>query len=231
MSFLRNLFGKKRQTTTPSSNEQAKQTQPDSKSRQEQAEAGRGRRGDGTILGDVISKGIYKPRAGSEAIGYFNPEIAPFRNFPNGKTGLLQGPMADQLIQTIPASRGVYGSMFDESGDIAVDLAIKLGLSSTRQVLDTFVQLVKREAVSQFLMVTTTMPFFLTYSTGKVIVLAEVDGELKLNALAHLLLKDRSFSSVHSVSAFEAKATSLWDERKQEVEEKKQWAIDLQKSR
>jgi hypothetical protein len=245
MSFLRNLFGKKQQTTVPSSNEQAKQTQPDSKPRQEQAKqtqpdskprqeqakAGRGRRGDGTILGDVISKGIFKPLAGSEAIGYFNPEIAPFRNFPNGKTGLLQGPMADQLIQTIPASRGIYGSMFDESGDIAVDLAIKLRLSSTRQVLDTFIQLAKREAVSRFLMVTTTMPFFLTYSTGKVIVMAEVDDELKLNSLAHLLLKDQSFSSVHSVSAFEAKATSLWDERKQEVEEKKQWVIDLQKSR
>jgi hypothetical protein len=139
--------------------------------------------------------------------------------------------MADQLIQMIPASAGVYGSMFNESGDIAVDLAIKLGLSSTRQVLDTFGQLVKREAVSNFLMVTTTMPFFLTFSTGKVIVLAEVDLELKLNALAHLLLKDRSFSSVRSISAFEAKATSLWGERKQEVEEKKRWAIDLQKSR
>jgi len=189
------------------------------------------RRGDGTILGDVIFKGVYKPQAGSEGIGYFNPENAPFRNYPNGKTGLLQGPMADQLIVTIPASRGLYGSLLDESGDTAVDLAIKLSLSSTRQVLDTFLQLVKKEAISQFLLVTTTMPFFLTYSIGKVIVLAEVDHELKLNALANMLLKDRSFSSVYSVSAFEAKAISLLDERKQEVEEKKQWAIDLQKSR
>jgi uncharacterized RDD family membrane protein YckC/tetratricopeptide (TPR) repeat protein len=198
---------------------------------QVQAEAGKGRRGDGTILGDVISKGVYKPRAGSETIGYFNPEIAPFRNFPNGKTGLLQGNMADLLIQTIPASRQLYGPMFKQSGDTAVDLAIKLGLSSTRQVLDTFLQLVKREAVSEFLLVTTTMPFFLTYSTGSVIVLAEVDHELKLNALAHLLLKDQGFSSVHSVSDFEAKAISLMQDRKQEVEEKKQWAIDFQKSR
>ncbi len=189
------------------------------------------RRGDGTILGDVISKGVYKPQAGSERIGYFNPEIDPFRTFPNGKTGLRHGSMADQLIQMIPASRGAYGSMLDESGDIAVDLAIKLRLSSIRQVSDTFQQLVKKEAVSQFLIVTTTMPFFLMYSTRKVIILAEVDHELKLNALAHLLLKDPSFSSVHSVPAFEAKATSLLDERKQEVEEKKQWAIDLQKSR
>jgi hypothetical protein len=210
MSFVRNLFGKKGQ---------------------KQAETPEGRQRDGTILGDAIAKRIYKPTAGSERIGYFNPEIAPFRTFPNGKTGLLQGPLADQVIQTLPASRGSFGSMFDESGDTAADLAIKLGLLSTRPVLDTFQSLVKSEAVSQFLLVTTAMPFFLTYSTGKVVVLAEVNHELMLNALANLLLKDPSFSSVHTVPAFQAKAASLMNERKGEFEERKQWAIDLQKSR
>lgn len=50
----------------------------------------------------------------------------------------------------MPASREVFGSMVDKSGDTAVDLAVKLGLSSTKQVLDTFLQLVKREAVSLY---------------------------------------------------------------------------------
>ena len=221
MDFLRNLFGKKKQQAAqPSQGER-----PDTR---------RGRFGDGTILGDAISKGAYRPQAGSERIGYFNPEIAPFRTFPNGKVGLLQGPMADFLIQSIPevirgTRRGIYGSML-EGGDAAVDLAIKLGHSTTKQVLDSFQQLAKQEAISRFLLVTTTMPFFLTYSTGEVIVMAEVDHELKLNALAHLLLKDPSFSSVHSFSAFEAKAMSLLDERKQEFEEKKQWADNLHKA-
>ena len=206
------------------------QTQPDSRSRQEQVEAGRGRRGDGTILGDLISKGLYKPQAGSEKIGYFDPETAPFRDFPNGKTGLLQGPLADELIQAIPARREAFGDMLDGSGDLAVDLAIKLELSSTRQVMDVFLQLVNDKAVGQFLLVTTTMPFFLTYITGKRVIVAEVYHELKLNALANLLLTDPSFASIHSVSAFEAEAASLLDKRKGEVEEKKQWAIDVQKS-
>ena len=115
--------------------------------------------------------------------------------------------------------------------DIAVDLAVKLGLSSAGQVMNTFQQLAKNESLSKFLMVTITMPFFLTYSTGKVVVLVEVDLELRLNTLVNLLLTDPSFSSVRSASEFEAKGASLWDERKEEVEEKKQWAIDLQKSR
>jgi hypothetical protein len=199
--------------------------------RRKQAGVSKGRQGDGTILGEAIAKRIYKPTAGSERIGYFNPDIAPFRTFPNGKTGLRQGPLADQVIQTLPASRGIFGSMFNESGDAAVDVALKLGLLSTRPVTDMFQSLVKNEAVSQFLLVTTAMPFFLTYSLGKVVVLAEVNHELMLNALANLLLKDPGFSSVHSVPAFEMKAASLLDERKGEFEERKQWAIDLQTSR
>jgi len=195
-----------------------------------------GRSGDGTILGTAIAKGTYRDQAGSEKIGYLDPCTAPFRTYPGGKTGLLQGQLADQLIQMTlsvggDAVRSVYGSMFDQTGDISVDLATKLGLSSTRQVSDIFHQLAKKESISKFLLVTTTMPFFLTYSVGKVIVLAEVEHELKLNALSNLLLNDPDFASVHSVESFEVKAQSLWDKRKTEVEEKKQWAVDFQKSR
>ena len=100
---------------------------------------------------------------------------------------------------------------------------------STKTLLDSFLALVKTEAISQFLMVTTTMPFFITYSTEKVIVLAEVDHELKLNALANLLLKDPAFSSINSVAEFEAKAASLLNERKEEFDKQRQWAIDQQK--
>jgi hypothetical protein len=203
------------------------QTQFDSKSRQ-------GRRGDGTVLGGMIVKGVYNDKAGTEKIGYFDPATDPFRTYPNGKTGLLQGPMANILIQSIPAARGVYGSMFDDSGDISVNLGIKLGLSSTSEVLNAFHRLVGKEPgskVDNFLLVTTSMPFFLTYSIGKVTVSGEVALEINLNALANLLLNDPAFSFVHSISEFESKAASLLDERKAEVEEKKQWAIDLQKSR
>ena len=230
MNFLKNLFGKGKKAVQREVREQTRELQPEFETRQAQPNSGNGRIGDGTILGDVISKGVYKPQAGIESIGYFNPEIAPFRIFPNNKTGILQGPMADLLIQTIPQSKELFGSMFDTSNDIAVDLAIKLGLSSTKEVLNTFQQLANKEAISKFLLVTTTMPFFVTYSVGKMIILSEVDQELKLNALACLLLKDPDFTSVHSISEFEAKATLLLDTRKQEVEDKKQQMIALEKS-
>lgn len=191
------------------------------------------RRSDGTALGYAIAKGVYSSHAGSEKIGYFDPETAPFRSFPNNKVGLVQGPLADEIIRLGQAS-----GRFTKSGDAAADLAKALGLSSTKEMLDTFQKLVMNEAVSQFLLVTTSMPFFLTYSTKKVVV-SEVDHELKLNALANLLLNDPAFSSIRSVvppydsarvvAAFENKAASLLDDRKAEVEEKTQWAIDFQK--
>jgi len=182
-----------------------------------------GRRGDGTVLGDMIAKGFYNDKAGTEKIGYFDPATAPFRTYPNGKTGLLHGPMADLLIESIPASTGLYGSLFDRGEDIAVNLGIKLRLSSTSEVLNAFQGLTGKEPgskVDKFLLVTTVMPFFLAYSIGKVSVVAEVALEINLNALANLLLNDPAFSSVHSISEFESKATSLLDERKAEVTKK-----------
>lgn len=195
------------------------------------------RGGDGTTLGIAIIKGTYKPEAGSEKIGYFDPKTAPFRAYSGGKIGLLQGQLADDLIQMIlsvgvDTVRSVYGSIFDKTEDVAVDLAIKLGLLSTKQVPDVFQQLAKKKSVSEFLLATTTMPFFLTYTIEKpMVLLAEVEHELKLNALANILLNDSAFRYVQSVEAFEKKARSLWDDRKEEVEEKKQWAIDFKKSR
>ena len=229
MGLLHGLFGKKPDKATPNGGKSVDRSGSSTEPKLEPA--GKTRSGDGTILGDAIKKGVYTRAAGSESLGYFHPEIAPFRTFPNGKTGLLQGPMADLAIQSLSASSGIFGSMFDDSGDPSVDIARKLGLTSTRQVMEIFQQLVNNEEVSKFLLVTTAMPFFLTYGGAKATVIVEVDYELKLNALAHLLLKDPSFSSVHSVSAFQAEAAALLTKRAEEVEAKKQWAIDLQRSR
>lgn len=185
------------------------------------------RRNDGTVLGELIAKGLLTPRAGSEKFGHFDPATAPFRTFPNGKTGLMQGPMADLLIQTIPASRSIFGSQFDDNQDLSVTLALKLGLSSTKAALDAFQAVVQKDATAKYLIVTTTMPFFLTYDTDRVVVVAEVEHELKLNALANLLLNDPAFSTVASVTSFEAIAESLFTQRKDQVEQKKRWAEEL----
>src|SRR5438046_1159862 len=57
------------------------------------------REGDGTALGGAIAMGAYSSEAGTEPIGYFNPDCAPFRCFPNGKTALLQGALANPEVQ------------------------------------------------------------------------------------------------------------------------------------
>jgi hypothetical protein len=230
MGLLRNLFGKK-SDAAPDGSKNADRSGPGSHTESQPKPAGTTRSGDGTILGDTIKKKLYTRAAGSESIGYFHPEVAPFRTFPNGKTGLMQGPMADLTIQSMRASGGIYGSMFDESGDISVDIARKLGLRSVREVMATFQEVVKDEQVAIFLLVTTTMPFFLTYSSAKAAIISEVDYEMKLNALAYLLMKDPGFSSVKDVFEFRKKAGALLTERAEEVETKKQWAIDLQRSR
>jgi len=216
---------KRRSQAAPQEASQSKPGRPATQSTQQD------RRADGTVLGDLIAKGLYKPSAGTEKFGYFDPANAPFRTFPNGKTGLMQGPMADLLIQTIPASRSVFGSMLDDNQDLSVTLALKLGVSSTREVLDAFQALVQKDETAKYLIVTTTMPFFLNYSTDKIVVIAEVEHELKLNALANLLLTDPAFHDVASVARFERIAESLFANRKDEVEQKKQWAVELQQSR
>jgi len=104
--------------------------------------------------------------------------------------------------------------MLDRGPDVVGNLSIKLGLSSTREVLNAFHGLTGKEPgskVDKLLLVTTALPFFLTYSIGKVIVSAEVALDIDLNALANLLLNDPTFSSVHSISEFESKAASLLD--------------------
>lgn len=179
----------------------------------------KGRRGDGTVLGDLITKGTYRAEAGMEKVGYFDPTTAPFRTFLAGKTGLLQHPKADQVIEKLT------GPVWDSfpgrvrlGEDTAVDLAVALRLRSTKQVLESFMELANRKFVLSFLLVTTTMPFFEKYSIGKIVVITEIDLELRLNALANILLNDPDFSDVHSIEAFKSKASLLLKQRKAEVE-------------
>ena len=106
------------------------------------------RSSDGTALGDMIAMGKYRPQAGTEKIGYFDPGTAPFRVNPGNKVGIMHGSMANVLIQTIKSAgieqvRKVYGTAFDKTGDIAVDLAVKLGLSSVEGTAEFFNQLAK----------------------------------------------------------------------------------------
>lgn len=197
---------------------------------------GEKRTGDGTVLAKAIARGAYKPEAGTEKLGYFDPKVAPFRVFPDNKLAFLHGSLANQLTQMMQsvggdAIRRVYGSMFDKTGDIAVDIGRKLGLSSTEEVINVFQKLAKQGNTSEFLLVTTTMPFFLTYSRDKVVVLAEVEQELRLNALANLLLNDPEFTQVHSVADFRERLGSLLVKRRGEFEEKRAWAIELKKSK
>lgn len=186
------------------------------------------RKADGTVLGDLIKKGVCVPNAGMKSIGRFDPACAPFRTFLNGKTGLVAGQLADQLLGML-AEPGVSNAMMMmgsscQSGDLAVELGRRLGLRSCQAVLETFQNLAKDEAISSYLIVTTTMPFHLTYATDKVIVVAEVEHELQLNALANLLLNDAEFVRVDSPQVFRQKAAGLFELRKEEVERMKQWA-------
>ena len=197
-----------------------------------------GRSGDGTILGDLIAKGVYRLRAGSEKIGYFDPLVAPFRTFPNAKTGLLGGAEADQQMEIERSTSSVFGNMFSESKDSTVDLAARLCRRlvclRSSDLLEKFQELANNKAVSEFLLVTTAMPFFLTYSKDKVTVIAEVEYELKLNALVNLLINDKAFSSKlmwSPLSELLSKLESLKDDRKEIFEERKKWAIDFEKSR
>ncbi len=166
--------------------------------------SGGNRRGDGTVLGNVIAEGLYAPDAGSEAVGYFDPAAAPFRTFSDGRTGLL--------------------------GDVPRRLAARLGLFSPGEALAGFQDvLLKTEGISAFLMVTTVEPFVLRYCTGeKKVAVAEVMIELELNALANLLLTHPDFSAVNSLAAFKVKASAFAEqyrdgagrrERRDDVEE------------
>lgn len=193
----------------------------------------KGRRRDGTVLGKLIGKGVYTNMAGSEKIGYFDPEVAPFRTFSDGKTAFLGGAEADAHFQTVTATIKVFGGMFagieDKSVKLAYDLNCKFNFRGSKYVLQTCQEIVANKDLSEFLLVTTTIPFFLTYSTGQTVVIAEIDHELKLNALTNLLLRDTSFSNAEG-SAVKAKAYELLSERKEEVEQKRQWAIEFRKS-
>lgn len=193
------------------------------------ATSSQGRTGDGTVIGDLISKGIYSPAAGAEKVGHFDPACAPFRTFTNGKCGLTSGAMADQLLETM-ADPSVASSMelmgLARAGDVAVELGRKLSLRSTAEVLTAFQAVANDDAVGKYLIVTTTMPFHLTHWAGRRMVIAEAEHELKLNALANMLLNDPEFAGIRSRSQFQEKASTLWISRAEEVERMKQWAVE-----
>ena len=113
-----------------------------------------------------------------------------------------------------------------QRGDVAVELGRKLSLRSTREVVEVFQAVANDDAVGKYLIVTTTMPFHLTHWTGQRMMIAEVVHELKLNALASLLLHDLDFASVRNRSQFQEKASALWASRAEEVERVKQWAVE-----
>jgi len=204
-----------------------------------------GRGGDGTVLGIAIAKGTYSPQAGIEKIGYFDPNTLAFCTFPGGKVTLLiddSGAKALKIMgeaKSDPFVLSVLDTMFpstkDKSNLNTVSLiGLKLRLSSAAEILSSFLSLTsitEEKEIAEFLMVTTFMPFFLTYSVGTVVVISEVAQELMLNALANLLLNDPYFQDVTSVESFRTKARSLLERRRSEYEKKKQWAIDFKKLR
>ena len=200
-----------------------------------------GRGSDGSILGDLISKEAYLPQAGCEPIGYFSPACAPFRTFPNGKTGLIGGTEADQQMQLRRAAWDTFGGMFSSSGNRTVDMVVRLCdklafistsfISGSQSALETLPKELNEGSTGDFLLVTTSMPFFLTYSKRQPTVVAEVDLELKLNALANLLLNDPAFKGITCLKDFSDNLKTLMTDRKEEFEAKKQWAIEFQKSR
>lgn len=123
------------------------------------------------------------------------------------------------------------GSMLQSMGqggsqDVAVELGRRLFLRSVQSILDTFQSVATDDAVGNYLIVTTTMPFALKYSAARPVkVIAEVEHELRLNCLAQLLLHDRAFRDVTSPAAFRRKAASLFQARREEVERLKQQTI------
>lgn len=187
---------------------------------------------DRTIMATAISDGTYRSEAGTEKIGYFDPNVAPFATLEGNRTGLITTNSADALLEVVRMTGGdsVVGSFYrymveEETKDPAVNIAVKLNLASTSEVLDLFQEMANDQSIREFLLVTTTMPFFLKYSVGKVVMLVEVEHELKLNTLANLLLNDPEFASVHSVAEFKAKAQALLNERVAEFRAKREWAV------
>jgi len=164
------------------------------------------RTNDGSILGELIGQGYLDSKAASERLGYFDPNVAPFRLLPNGKLLLNQDEVIDSVVT-------------------------RLRLSSANEIPTIFQRLIGNKSIFQFLLTTTVMPFCLLYSTNKLILLAEIAMEIQLNTLVNLLLNDPSFSGVNTIADFESKAALLLSERREEFDKKRQWAIDLEQTR
>ncbi len=186
------------------------------------------RAGDGTALGDAISQGLYLPEAGCEAIGHYDPEIAPFRVLPDGRAALLYDPEWDVAIEKIQAQqakiRAEGGILYDQPIEenmlgrcAALAIAIQLGLPSMKEVLFSFQHLLENEPIATFLAGTTINHFLFKYTSGAIWFSEEVASEIMLNSLANLLLKDPQFAHVHSIAEFEVEATTMLENRKHEM--------------
>jgi hypothetical protein len=139
-----------------------------------------------TVLQTLVEEGSYRPRAGTEIIGHFDPTVAPFQVFPGMRIGL------------------------DVDG--GATLARKLGLPSPELVMGPFESALGDARVRAFLMTTTVGPFIRTYAVGPQ---DDVDRgsmvviEMQLNTLANLLLRHAAFAAVSSPIAFARVAAAV----------------------
>lgn len=170
------------------------------------------RSGDGTVLGELIASGRYSATAGSERSNLFNPDTAPFRTFPNQKTGLQMGPAAAGMLEMIRGAGGweTYNVISGErtTGDPAVDLAARLGLDSMERLLAVFLRVSQDRGFAALVLETTTLPFVAKYSDAPPVVVVEVDLELRLNVLANMVLNHRDFQKVDSEKKLKAAVRS-----------------------
>ncbi|MCK6582477.1 MAG: hypothetical protein L6Q49_05195 [Anaerolineales bacterium] len=173
------------------------------------------RAGDGTALGDAISQGLYLPEAGCEAIGHYDPEIAPFRVLPDGRAALLYDPEWDVAIEKIQAQQAKIRA----EGGILYDQPIEENMLGRCAALANAIQhLLENEAIATFLAGTTINHFLFKYTSGAIWFSEEVASEIMLNSLANLLLKDPQFAHVHSIAEFEVEATTMLENRKHEMQ-------------
>lgn len=176
------------------------------------------RKRDGSVLGDAITKGIYRAEAGAEPTGHFDPKTAPFRMYPFGEVHILCHPNADKVISMMRDQSWENIGRLALKQDTAIDLALALDIPTTEKVLQTFERMTEMKDVVAFLMDTTVLPFFDMYSiTGQFqrTAIPEVAHELILNSLANLLLNGSDFKSVRSVGDFRIQMTQFIKQSKQ----------------
>lgn len=173
-------------------------------------------------------------------IGHFDPAMAPFRAQSGNTIGLFGASEADQAIETRIATMALFGNQFGTTEDQAVDHIIDLcgcfgGLSKATSLLRIFEELSRNQALSEFVLATTSMPFFLSHSREQPTVIAEVHREIEFNTIFSLLASDKEFSKLlreagKRVSELSDRITPMLTNRRAEVDAQKQWAADFRKA-